>query len=157
MFTDWPLVSGASDNSNYGVAINSRSPDVAERGNYYAYFRGYPTDNSQDCLGTYVSLQVGGVYNISYYLGTDGSLTNGAAMWAQIGPSYGLDPNQDVILTAFFQIQQARCRTRSSARIMWLRQRRPFCRFTLLMLRTGLRPPTPSCWTTSQWCRHIRP
>ncbi len=102
IFTAWPLVAGASDNSDYGVTTNSKPPDVAEQGNYYAYFRGHPTDSSQDCLGTYVSLEVGGVYNISYYLGTDGPLTNGAAMWAQIGPSYGLDPNQDVILTAYF-------------------------------------------------------
>jgi hypothetical protein len=102
IFTDWPLVAGASDNSNYGVTTNSKSPDVAEQGNYFAYFRGHPTDSSQDCLGTYVGLKIGGVYNISYYLGTDGALTNGAAMWAQIGPSYGLDPSQDVILTAYF-------------------------------------------------------
>ena len=102
VFTDWPLVAGASNNSNYGVATNSTPPDVAEQGNYYAYFRGHPTDSSQDCLGTYVSLQVGGLYNISYYLGTDGPLTNGAALWAQIGPDYGLDPSQDLILTAYF-------------------------------------------------------
>ena len=102
IFTDWSLVNGASDNSNYGVTTNSTPPDVAEQGNYYAYFRGHPTDSSQDCLGNYVSLKVGGIYNISYYLGTDGPLTNGAAMWAQIGPSYGLDPSQDVILTAYF-------------------------------------------------------
>lgn len=101
-FTDWPLVAGASNNSNYGVTTNSTPPDVAEQGSYFAYFRGHPTDSSQDCLGTYVSLKVGGIYTISYYLGTDGPLTNGAAMWAQIGPSYGLDPGDDVILTAYF-------------------------------------------------------
>jgi len=101
-FTDWPLVNGADDNSNYGVTTNSKPPDVAEQGNYYAYFRGHPTDSSQDCLGTYLTLKVGGIYSITYYLGTDGALTNGAAMWAQIGPSYGLDPSQDVILTAYF-------------------------------------------------------
>jgi len=102
VFTDWPLVDGASNNSNYGVTTNSRLPDVAEQGSYYAYFRGHPTDSSQDCLGTYVSLVAGGVYNITFYLATDGPLTNGAAMWAQIGPSYGLDPSQDVILAAYF-------------------------------------------------------
>jgi hypothetical protein len=75
---------------------------MAEQGNHYAYFRGHPTDSSQDCLGIYISLKIGGIYNISYYLGTDGPLTNGAAMWAQIGPSYGLDPVNDVILTAYF-------------------------------------------------------
>jgi hypothetical protein len=102
VFTDWHLVNGADNNSNYGVTTNSTSPDVAEQGNYYAYFRGHPTDSSQDCLGTYVSLKLGGIYNISFYLATDGPLTNGAAMWAQIGPDYGLDPVEDVILTAYF-------------------------------------------------------
>ena len=101
-FSGWPLVNGADNYSNYGVATNSAPPEMAEQGTHYAYFRGHPTDSSQDCLGTYVSLKIGCVYNISYYLGTDGPLTNGAAMWAQIGPSYGLDPGQDVILTAYF-------------------------------------------------------
>jgi len=100
-FTDWPLVAGADNNSNYGVTTNSKPPDVAEHGSYYAYFRGHPTDSSQDCLGTYVRLKIGGIYQISYYLGTDGPLTNGAAMWAQIGQDYGLNPGQDVVLTAF--------------------------------------------------------
>jgi hypothetical protein len=102
VFTDWPLVDGASDNSDYGVTTNTRPPDMAEQGNYYAYFRGHPTDSSQDCLGQWVTLTVGVVYNISFYLGTDGPLTNGAAMWAQIGPDYGLDPSDDVILAAYF-------------------------------------------------------
>jgi len=44
-------------------------------------------DISQDCLGTYVNTKVGGIYLISYRMATDGPLTNGAAMWAQI---YGL-------------------------------------------------------------------
>jgi hypothetical protein len=44
---------------------------------------------------------VGGLYNISYWLGTDGPLTNGAAMWAQIGTEFGLSP-QCVALPAFF-------------------------------------------------------
>src|SRR5689334_6639514 len=62
-FTDWGWL-GPSDNfSNYGVAQSSIYPDVAEQGNYYAYFRGHPTDNSQDCLGTTVNLKVGALYN----------------------------------------------------------------------------------------------
>jgi len=32
-FTDWPLVNGADDNSNYGVTTNSTPPDVSEQGN----------------------------------------------------------------------------------------------------------------------------
>ena len=102
-FTDWGWLGPADNFSNYGVAQASVSPDVAEQGNYYAYFRGHPTDNSQDCLGTTVQLKIGGLYNISYYLGTDGStLGTGAAMWVVIGTSFGIDLSQDVMLTAFY-------------------------------------------------------
>jgi hypothetical protein len=101
-FTGWGSLGPADNNSNYGVAQSTTSPDVAEQGSYYAYFRGHPTDNSQDCLGTTVNLQVGALYDISYYLGTDGSLSNGAAMWVVIGSSFGINLAQDVMLTAFF-------------------------------------------------------
>jgi len=101
-FTSWALLGPAANNSNYGVAQSSTSPDVAEQGNYYAYFRGHPTDSSQDCLGTTLNLKVGGLYDISYYLGTDGStLGNGAAVWVVIGTSFGIDLSQDVMLTTF--------------------------------------------------------
>src|SRR5215469_17829803 len=69
-FTAWGWLGPADNLSNYGVAQSSTSPDVAQQGNYYAYFRGHPTDNSQDCLGTTVNLQVGALYDISYYLAT---------------------------------------------------------------------------------------
>jgi hypothetical protein len=102
-FTDWNWLGPAGNNSDYGVAQSSVSPDVAEQGNYYAYFRGNPTDGSQDCLGTSVNLTPGALYNISYYLGTDGSTLNtGAAMWVVIGTSFGIDLSQDIMLTAWF-------------------------------------------------------
>ena len=102
-FTGWGSIGPASNSSNYGVAQSSVYPDVAQQGNYYAYFRGHPTDSSQDCLGTTVNLKVGALYRISYYLGTDGStLGTGAAMWVVIGTSFGIDPNLDVMLTAFY-------------------------------------------------------
>ena len=109
VFTDWPEVNGADGNSNYGVTNSTTPPAVAEQGNYYAYFRGHPTDGtrnpaagSQDCLGMPMTLKVGGIYNISFYLGTDGPLTNGASMWSQIGTDYGLNPANDFIVTAYF-------------------------------------------------------
>jgi hypothetical protein len=102
-FTDWDWLGPADNNSDYGVAQSTVPPDVAKQGDYYAYFRGHPTDNSQDCLGTGVSLKVGALYDISYYLGTDGSTTNhGAAIWIVIGPSFGIDLSQDIELTAWF-------------------------------------------------------
>jgi hypothetical protein len=101
-FTGWGWLGPADNNSNYGVAESSTFPDAAQQGTNYAYFRGHPTDNSQDCLGTTVNLQVGGLYEVSYYLGTDGSmLGKGAAMWVVIGTSFGINLGEDVMLTAF--------------------------------------------------------
>jgi hypothetical protein len=102
VFTNWGWVAGSDGNSDFGVAKATGGFEVAEQGNYFAYFRGHPVDNSQDCLGTGVSLKAGAVYNISYYLGTDGPLTNGAAMWAQIGTDFGLNPSGDTQLPTFF-------------------------------------------------------
>ncbi len=102
-FTDWWWLGPADNFSNYGVVQSGAPPRVAEQGSYYAYFRGHPTDNSQDCLGTSVNLKVGGLYDISYYLGTEGSTFNtGAAMWVVIGSSFGIDLSQDIMLTAWF-------------------------------------------------------
>src|SRR5215469_15245335 len=55
-FTDWGWINGSSDNSDFGVAEATGGNEAAEEGNYFAYFRGHPTDNSQDCLGTSVNL-----------------------------------------------------------------------------------------------------
>ncbi len=101
VFTNWGWVAGSDGNSDFGVVRATGGNEVAEQGNYFAYFRGHPTDDSQDCLGTGLALKVGGLYNISYWLGTDGALTNGATMWAQIGTSFGLSP-QCVALPTFF-------------------------------------------------------
>lgn len=100
-FTAWNWLGPADNNSNYGVTNSTTAPDVAEQGTNYAYFRGHPTDNSQDCLGTTINLKLGALYNISYYLGSDGAIGNGAAMWVVIGPSFGIDLTQDIMLTAF--------------------------------------------------------
>jgi hypothetical protein len=125
-FTGWTSLGPADNNSNYGVAQSSAAPDVAQQGNYYAYFRGHPTDSSQDCLGTTLNLKPGDVYNISYYLGTDGStLGSGAAMWVVIGGSFGIDLAQDVMLTAFLP---------NSANAM------PYQKFSTLYLATNASP-----------------
>jgi hypothetical protein len=100
-FMDWGSVAGSDSFSDYGVAQATGGNEVAEAGSRFAYFRGHPTDSSQDCLGTTVSLKVGGIYNISYWLGTDGPLTNGAAIWIQIGTSFGLSP-ECAALPSFF-------------------------------------------------------
>lgn len=102
-FSGWYLVGPADNNSDYGVAQSSVSPDLAEQGSFYAYFHGNPTDSSQDCLGQSLNLTVGAQYTITYYLGTDGTtLGSGAAMWVVIGTSFGIDYSQDVLLTAYY-------------------------------------------------------
>ncbi len=102
-FPGWDLVGPADNNSNYGVAHSGTSPDVAEQGSFYAYFRGSPTDSSQDCLGKTLNLIPGAQYNISYYLGTDGTtLGSGAAMYVVIGTSFGIDYSQDISLTEYW-------------------------------------------------------
>jgi hypothetical protein len=101
-FPGWDQIGAADNNSDYGVAQSSVSPDVAEQGNFYAYFHGHPTDDSQDCLGQTIHLTVGAQYTISYYLGTDGTtLGSGAAMYVVIGTSFGIDYSQDVSLTEY--------------------------------------------------------
>jgi hypothetical protein len=101
-FPGW-FLGPAGNNSDYGVAQSSVSPDVAEQGTNYAYFHGNPTDGSQDCLGQTVSLTIGAQYTVSCYMGTDGTtLGSGAAMWVAIGSSFGLDYSHDVLLTAYY-------------------------------------------------------
>ena len=101
-FPGWDAIGPADNNSDYGVAQSSVPPDVAEQGNFFAYFHGHPTDSSQDCLGQTVHLTVGAQYTISYYLATDGStLGSGAAMYVVIGTSFGIDYSQDLLLTDY--------------------------------------------------------
>jgi len=58
-FPEWDWIGWADNNSDYGVTPSGVAPEVAEQGNYYAYFHGNPTDGSQDCLGQTVNVVVG--------------------------------------------------------------------------------------------------
>ena len=101
-FPGWDQFGPASENSDYGTTNSTIFPDVAEDGTNYAYFHGHPTDDSQDCLGQTVNLTVGAQYTFSCYLGTDGpTLGSGAAMWAVVGSSFGIDYEDDLQLVAF--------------------------------------------------------
>ena len=98
----WDWVGPADNNSDFGVAQSSVSPEVAEEGNFYAFFHGHPTDSSQDCLGQTVNLTVGAQYTISFYLATDGTTRgSGAAMYVVIGSTFYIDYSQDELLTSF--------------------------------------------------------
>ena len=149
-FTDWGWFGPADSFSDYGVAKSTVSPDVAEQGSYYAFFRGHPTDDSQDCLGTTVDLKTGAIYHISYYLGTDGSTLNtGAAMWVVIGTSFGIDLSQDILLTKFTP-SSSNSLPYQELTTTWPRRLRRFCHFTGSTPPTVWRRPMQSCWTTSQ-------
>ena len=101
-FPGWNLVGPADNNSDYGVVASSTAPDVAELGNYYTYFHGHPTDNSQDCLGQTVNLTIGAQYTVSYYLATDGNtLGPNASMYVLIGTAFPIDLIHDILLTAY--------------------------------------------------------
>jgi hypothetical protein len=98
----WGWIGPADNNSDFGVAQSGVYPDVAEQGDYYAFFHGHPTDGSQDCLGQTVNLTVGAPYTISCYLATDGTtLGSGAAMYVVIGTSFGIDYSQDVLVISY--------------------------------------------------------
>jgi hypothetical protein len=98
----WDWIGPADNNSDYGVAQASVSPDVAEVGSFYAYFHGHPTDGSQDCLGQSVALTAGAQYTFTCYLATDGTtFGSGALMYALIGTSFGIDYSQDQPLATF--------------------------------------------------------
>jgi len=103
VFSGGWFIGPADNNSDFGVATSTVSPDLAAQGTNYAYFRGHPTDDSQDCLGINVNLTVGALYNISCYLATDGSTSGtGAAIWEVIGPSFGINYSVDTSLIAWF-------------------------------------------------------
>src|SRR2546428_11495485 len=50
-FPGWDAIGPANNNSDYGVAESSVSPDVAEQGNFFSHFRRPPTRRSQDRPG----------------------------------------------------------------------------------------------------------
>jgi hypothetical protein len=101
-FSGWDEIGPADNNSDYGVAQSSVSPDMAEQGSFYAYFHGHPTDGSQDCLGQALNLTVGAQYTISYYLATDGNTYgSGAVMYVDFGTSFGINYADDVELTEY--------------------------------------------------------
>jgi hypothetical protein len=98
----WNWVAPAANNSDFGVAQSSTYPDVAELGDFYAFFHGHPSDSSEDCLGQSVNLTVGAEYTISYYLATDGpALGTGAVMYVVIGTSFGINLDDDLLLTTY--------------------------------------------------------
>ncbi len=103
VFQGWDWTGPAGNNSDYGVAQSTIAPDVAQQGDFYTYFHGHPNDGTQDCLGQSVNLTVGAQYNITYYLGTDGTTLNtNAAMWVVIGSSFAIDYSVDTLLTAYY-------------------------------------------------------
>jgi hypothetical protein len=98
----WGWIGPADNNSDYGVAQSGTAPNMAEAGDFYAFFHGHPTDGSQDCLGQSISLTPGSNYTFTCYLATDGTtLGSGALMYILIGTTFGIDYSQDTLLVSF--------------------------------------------------------
>jgi hypothetical protein len=89
----------ASSGSDYGIALSSVAPKVAEDGSSYAFFRG--TANIQDCLGQGLTTVVGQQYVVSFWMGTDGP-TDGHSdqMVIAWGPDFGVS-SRDLTFTTF--------------------------------------------------------
>ena len=89
----------ASSGSDYGIALSSVAPKVAEDGNAYAFFRA--TANVQDCLGQGLTTVVGQQYVVSFWMGTDGP-TDGQTdqMVVAWGPDFGVT-SRDLTFTTF--------------------------------------------------------
>src|SRR5260370_6828391 len=49
-FPGWDAIGPANNNSDYGVAQSSVSPDVAEQGNFFAHFHSPPPHTSPTSL-----------------------------------------------------------------------------------------------------------
>jgi len=82
---------------------------------------------------------VGGLYDISYYLRTDGStLGTGAAMWVVIGTSFGIDLNQDVMLSAYYPNSSNALPYQKFNTVYLAPIRRQSCRFTEINATNGI-------------------
>jgi hypothetical protein len=94
-----PWEGPAGSGSKYGIAASSSAPDVAEQGNFYAYF--HATANIADCVGQSLNTVAGEKYVVSFWLATDGP-TDGTTDLMQLswGPDFASSSN-DVVINAF--------------------------------------------------------
>jgi hypothetical protein len=94
----------ASNGSDYGIAASSSPPDVAEAGNFYAFF--HATQNITDCVGQGLNTVVGQQYVVSFWLATDGA-TDGQTDLMQLvwGPDFA--PSSNDLIYNLYQPKSA--------------------------------------------------
>jgi hypothetical protein len=98
--TGWNTWLGpAFSGSNYGVAMSSTAPRIAEDGSFYAFF--HATANIADCIGQQLNTVPGQKYVVSFWLATDGP-TNAQSSQLQVswGPDFGVS-NNDAVWTPY--------------------------------------------------------
>ena len=99
--TGWNLWLGpASSGSNYGVAMSSTAPRIAEDGSFYAFF--HATSNITDCIGEELSTVAGQRYTVSFWLATGRSrptLNRVRCSWC--GARTSGTSNRDMVVIAY--------------------------------------------------------
>jgi hypothetical protein len=98
--TGWSQWLGpASSGSDFGVAMSSTPPKIAQDGSFYAFF--HATDNVADCVGQQLNTVVGQTYLVSFWLATDGP-TNAQSSQMQLswGPDFAAT-SRDAVVTPF--------------------------------------------------------
>jgi hypothetical protein len=95
--TGWNTWLGpASSGSDYGVAMSSTPPKVAENGSFYAFF--HANQNITDCIGQQLNTVVGQQYTVSFWWATDGPTSaQSTALQVSWGPDFGADSNDEVV------------------------------------------------------------
>jgi hypothetical protein len=98
--TGWNAWLGpASSGSDYGVAMSSTPPKVAEDGSFYAFF--HANQNITDCIGQQLNTVVGQQYAVSFWWATDGPTTaESTQLQVSWGPDFGASSN-DVVVTPY--------------------------------------------------------
>jgi hypothetical protein len=82
----------AGEGSNYGIALTSTPPDVAQDGSGYAYF--HANQSITDCIGEQLNTVVGQAYTVSFWMATDGP-TDAQTSLLQVvwGPDFSVTSN----------------------------------------------------------------
>jgi hypothetical protein len=98
--TGWNTWLGpATSGSDYGVAMSSTAPKVAEDGSFYAFF--HANQNITDCIGQELNTVVGQQYTVSFWWATDGPTTaQSTQLQVSWGPDFAASSN-DVVVTPY--------------------------------------------------------
>jgi hypothetical protein len=95
--TGWNTWLGpATSGSDYGVAISSTAPKLAEDGRFYAFF--HANQNITDCIGQELNTVVGQQYTVSFWWATDGpTAAQSTLLQVSWGPDFAASSNDVVV------------------------------------------------------------